>query len=99
MKVLQEGHKYELESFEGSEPQTIQFIYKVAEGEALQTVTDGTTNEEVLDVLIDRLTYLNDKFPCDENENAIDHLLEAKMQLVKRTRDRIHRRVEGKALA
>lgn len=99
MKVLQEGHKYELESFEGSEPQTIQFIYKVAEGEALQTVTDGTTNEEVLDVLIDRLTYLNDKFPCDENENAIDHLLEAKMQLVKRTRDRINRRVEGKALA
>jgi hypothetical protein len=64
------------------------------------TKTDGVTNEEVLKVLIHRLTYLNDvwqegKFNCDENGRAIDYLRLALDQLNIRTEDRARRKVEG----
>lgn len=64
MKVLTAGYKYRLESFEGGSPQEIQFIEKVpiAQGEPeLRTVNDGTTNEEVLAMLIDRAKHLPEK--------------------------------------
>lgn len=66
MKTVTEGHKYELESFEGGPSQTIQFIEKVKSDEegTFQTVNDGTTNEEVLAMLIDRVGSLQAKFPC-----------------------------------
>lgn len=63
--------------------------------DALVTINDGTTNEEVLEVLIDRLTILNSKFPCRENAIAITHMETALLFLEKRTRDRIKRKVEG----
>lgn len=102
MKIITPCHKYELASFEGGNPQTLQFIEKVpmAEGsQELITINDGTTNEEVLLVLIDRLTSLNSKFPCRENAIVITKLEEALMWLNKRTADRQARNVEGKATA
>lgn len=102
MQVITTGHKYELASFEGGPAQTLQFIEKVptAEGsKELRTVNDGTTNEEVLKVLIDRLQYLNGKFPCRENAIVITKLEESLMWLNKRTSDRLARNVEGKAAA
>lgn len=102
MNIVTTGHKYELASFEGGMPQTLQFIEKVpvAEGsKELTTVNDGTTNEEVLKVLIDRLQYLNGKFPCRENALVITKLEESLMWLNKRTADRTARNVEGKAVA
>lgn len=103
MKILTEGHKYELDHFEsygldGCPVQTIQFIEKrpVTEGSTeLVTVNDGTTNEEVLKMLINRLNYLNSKFPCRENSIALTKLDEALLWLNKRTADRIARNVEG----
>ncbi len=62
----------------------------------LVTVEDGTTNEEVLEVLIDRMNFLQSKFPCRENAVVITHLETALMWLEKRTKDRIKRNVEGK---
>ena len=58
MKVLTTGRTYALTSFEGGIPQTLQFIQTQplnnTPGETgLVTVSDGTTNEEVLRVLID----------------------------------------------
>jgi hypothetical protein len=47
--------------------------------------------------LIDRLTYLNNKFPCRENSIAITHIETALLWLNKRTNDRLNRGVEGKA--
>lgn len=95
--------------------QIIQFIEKVPEtaidtslgrdfGTEYQTgklitLNDGTTNEDLIRVLIDRLTYLNGKFPCRENAIAITKLDEALLWLEKRTRDRVARNVEGKNLA
>lgn len=102
MKIITTGHKYELASFEGGPAQTLQFIEKVptAEGsKELRTVNDGTTNEEVLKVLIDRLQYLHGKFPCRENAIVITMLEELLMWLNKRTADRVARGVEGNQIA
>lgn len=98
MTILTLGHRYELANFEDvySEGQRLQFIEKVPcpDGK-LRTVNDGTTNEEVLAVLIDRLNYLQAKFPCRENAVAITHIETALMWLNKRTADRLARGVEG----
>ena len=101
MKVKVEGHTYEMQNFENKdvEGQILQFIHKqpIVEGSTeLRTVNDGTTNEEVLEVLIDRLSYLQSKFPCRENAIVITKLEESLMWLNKRTADRIKRNVEGK---
>jgi hypothetical protein len=100
MKVLTPGHRYELSNFDNKETkgQEIQFIEKTNIGEhsiSLITVNDGTTNEEVIEVLIDRIQYLNDKFPCRENSLAITLLEEALKWLNRRTEDRVKRNVEG----
>lgn len=99
MKILTPGHKYVLGNFEGSaNGQTVQFIEKrpVCEGSTfLETVNDGTTNEEVLRMLIDRMQHLQAKFPCRENALVITKLEESLMWLEKRTADRKARSVEG----
>lgn len=100
MKVITEGHKYMLSGFDDpSNTQMLQFIEKkpVAEGSTeLRTVNDGTTNEELLEVLINRMEYLQNKFPCKENAIVITNLQESLMWLEKRTSDRKKRGVEGK---
>jgi hypothetical protein len=101
MKVLTPGHKYELENFEHPDQpgQVLQFIERVPAnlGSAeLRTVHDGTTNEEVLHVLLDRIQSLQGKFPCRENSIAFTHLETALLYLEKRTADRKARGVLGK---
>lgn len=101
MKILTIGHLYQLDNFENKEAvgQKIQFIEKepIAEGSTeLKTVNDGTTNEELLEVLINRLNYLQSKWACRENAIAITKLDEALLWLNKRTADRQKRNVEGK---
>lgn len=103
MECLVEAHTYELSNFENKEKagQILQFIHKVpaAEGSTeLVTVSDGTTNEEVLEALIDRLQTLNAKFPCRENSIVLTHLDSALLWLHKRTNDRLKRGVEGKQI-
>lgn len=99
MKAIIEGHLYELENFEDTDlsGQSLQFIQKEhIPGIGLETVKDGTTNEEVLAVLIDRMNYLQSKWPCRENAIVITKLEESLMWLNKRTEDRKQRGVEGK---
>ena len=48
-------------------------------------------NEEVLEMLIDRLTFLQAAFPCRENAIVITKLEESLMWLNKRTADRVAR--------
>ena len=107
MKVLIEGHRYGLENFEKLTEvgQQLQFIQKEpskdngTEPGLLDTINDGTTNEEVLEMLIDRMQYLQKKFPCRENAIVITNLEESLMWLNKRTADRNKRGVEGKQIA
>lgn len=101
MKNIVQGHTYELSNFENKNEkgQILQFIHKepVSLGSTeLMTVSDGTTNENVIEALIDRMNYLNSKFPCRENSIAITHLETALLWLEKRTKDREKRNVEGK---
>lgn len=103
MKILTQGHKYELANFEAKDKpgQIIQFIEKIPTAAAdgtLQTVNDGTTNEEVLVVLLDRLNSLQFKFPCRENAVAITHLETGLLWLNHRTANRVARGVEGKQI-
>lgn len=102
MKVEVEGHVYLVNNFDNKDTQqVIEFINKapVEEGSTeLKLVNDGTTNEEILEVLINRLNYLQAKFPCKENAIVITKLEESLMWLEKRTSDRIKRNVEGKQL-
>lgn len=103
MKVNVEGHQYELSNFENKEKpgQILQFIHKEPKEEGsteLITIADGTTNEEVLEVLINRMNFLQSKFPCRENAIVITKLEESLMWLNKRTEDRLKRNVEGKQL-
>lgn len=104
MKNLVEGHLYELENFENksAKGQILQFIQKepIAGGNGeLLTIADGTTNEDLLEMLIDRMKYLQAKFPCRENAIVITKLEESLMWLEKRTSDRKKRNVEGKHIA
>ncbi len=96
MNVLTEGHKYELRNFENANnTQTVQFIEKKAEEEELVLINDGTTNEEVLGMMINRLTYLYNKLPSNETSNAINYITLALKELNARTNDRVARGVEG----
>jgi len=95
MHPLDDCHNYKLDTFLGS-----RILLKFYEMRADGTKFDGTTNEEVLRVLIHRISYLNDewqkgKFRCRENSIAITKLEEALMWLEKWTADRISRDVEG----
>ncbi len=103
MNVLVPGHVYELAYFENSEySQRLSFIHKQPSKDdpqgPLELVEDGTTNEEVLAVLIHRMKFQYSKFPSSETEKAITKLEEALMWLEKRTADRKARNVEGKQL-
>jgi len=101
MRTLEEGHKYSLESMDkentaGPTEQYVQFIKKEEVDGVFKTVVNGTTNEEVLLMLIDRMNSLQSKFPCRENAIVITKLEESLMWLNKRTTDRLARGVEGK---
>lgn len=97
MKVLNPGHYYRLSNFEDSNTeQILGFIHKETDDTGkLNLISDGTTNEEVLKVLIDRLQYLQGVNSCRENAMVITKLEESLMWLNKRTQDRIDRMVEG----
>jgi len=104
MKNLKNGHHlYQLENFENKESfQVLQFIEKEPKfggSPDLITIADGTTNEEVLKMLIHRTRALGEKFPSRENSLALTKMEEALMWFEKRTANRKERGVEGKALA
>jgi len=103
MKNIIPGHKYVLANFEDqgnnndNTGQTVQFIQKELsmDGVTFETVANGTTNEEVIVMLLDRLNFLNQKMPCRENSVAITHLETALLWLQSRTKNRERRGVEG----
>ena len=101
MHILTPGYRYALVSFEGkSDPQVIQFIEKASvknpDGAAtFTTIHDGTTNEEVAAMLINRIEFLNARHPCQENLDAIAAFTLGLSKLNARTANRKARGVEG----
>ena len=96
MKVLDKGPLYENDTGE-----RIRFAKKQPAGSEskLNLVYDGFTNEEVVEILLDRLLYFNWELPCRENDWAMVKLQEALMWLELRTKRREAQGVETTAKA
>jgi hypothetical protein len=90
MKILDESHEYELTG-----EQVIKFIKRVNGN----LIFDGTTNEELLEVILDRTRGLDSKFPCIENKMAISFMELALAEFNKRTKKRVEQNVETKDIA
>lgn len=90
MNTIDRGITYEVKNLENDDTQTIQFIHKVLNEDTgvYELYTDGTTNEELLSVLIDRMLFLQEKLPCKENRLVIALLESAMNVLNQRTKDR-----------
>lgn len=101
IRVVSPGHKYDLLNLENpvrSEAQRILFIRKEKSSDGsgkLITVHNGTTNEAVIEMLVDRLTHLNEKLESPHNAKAIEHLEAALVELNTRTKKREKAGVEG----
>jgi uncharacterized protein (UPF0335 family) len=93
MKVLDPGHRYELDNLEASTKTILQFSKdaRLHGGEG----ADGPTCQEVLRAIIDRVKSLNDERPDAENEGIIFH---ARMMIAGFEARALRRRVEKEGL-
>lgn len=83
------GHLYQLQA--GLNSSQIRF----QTGPVAAWGVNGVTNEALLAILIHRTKVLNDKFPCRENELALQKMQEALDLFNERTSGRVARGVEG----
>jgi hypothetical protein len=65
------------------------------EGPVKEVGVSGCQNEDVMEILLHRLTQLNKAFPCRENALAITNLEQSLMWLKRRTELREKQGVEG----
>ena len=75
MKILDEGHKYLLK-LNGQEKEEIELTF-YKDSAINGNGYDGTTNQEVLRALIDRVKFLNKQNPHRFNDEIIYHLRQA----------------------
>ena len=88
MRVIDPGHEYLVDNLDGEmAPQRIVFV-KRFRGVANHP---GTTNQELLRVLIDRATFLNAELPSPMTDQIIEHL---QMALVLHEARALARKVE-----
>lgn len=90
MDILESGYRYNLKSFKGGLSQEIRFTQKLVTGEFI----DGTTNEEVVDMMIARMYALQAKNPSPENQCIIIMLKSIKELLSKRLSKKIKKNEE-----
>ena len=87
------GHFYDIVA--GEHKVTLRFQSGGVEDKGV----NGITNEALLAVLEDRLTHLNNKFPCIQNNLAIINIKAALTILEQRTASREARGVEQRRIA
>lgn len=87
MDIIESGYRFRLDSFKGSKPQEIRFTQKLVTGEFV----DGTTNEEVIDMMVARMYALQAKNPSPENQCIIIMLKSVKELLSRRLTKKIRR--------
>ena len=91
MIVINKGHLYKLKHLDGNGFQVLQFVDR-GHGRDCQ----GTTNQEALRVLIDRVKFLHAEKPHEVNPKILQHL---RMALVLHEARAIEQKVEkGKLL-
>lgn len=69
MQIVIPGHVYKLEHLDGSDSQNLSFVNRNKGQECA-----GTTNQEVLRVLIDRIKFLDGQVRWELNDQIIWHL-------------------------
>lgn len=69
MKILDPGHKYELDHLDGTTKQILTFVKREGDNyPGNQGHYEGTNLQEVLRAIIDRLEYLNHQAECAETQ-------------------------------
>lgn len=63
----------------------LKFIEPTINNDGTTSFSTGIKNEDLIDVIIDRIKFLNEKQPCRENLFALDKLNDAKTWLIKRS--------------
>lgn len=86
MKVVTPGHHYLLDNLDGSNKNVLNFVNRNPRQES-----QGTYNQEVLRVLIDRVNFLDRQLPWDGNKKIIHNL---EMALVLHECRALERKVE-----
>lgn len=93
MKVIDPGHEYLLESYDGEQENRLVFMKREGEGYPFNVGHYAGTNcQEVIRVLIDRVKYLQQQIPCDENVSVIAALRQVLLSFETRAAQR-HGRV------
>ncbi len=97
VKVIVPGHEYEVSSADGKKVAgVISFIQKKPNNKGvLELIKNGTSTEEVIKVLIDRVEFLDTKVSGKHNKKIVKLLKEALTELEARTADRVKRGVVG----
>ncbi len=95
------SHEYQIVNMElhkdgRAESDGVEVELSFQNGAIAEVGTNGITHEVLLAVLIDRLEgFQKGPFACDDNAQALAHLVLAKGWLQKRTAERLARGVEG----
>lgn len=97
LEIVKEGHVYNLHLLsEDGEVVTSSVEICFQDGPVKElNQRNGWQNEELIAALVNRLEYLNGKFPCQENDDAITALKMALQSLELRTEKRKAAGVEG----
>lgn len=75
MKILDAGHKYELDHLDGGDIETLTFVKR--EGDNYPGNVghyEGTNLQEVIRALIDRVKYLDNQIEDHRNASVVYHL-------------------------
>ena len=84
MKAIDPGVEYALQNFNSEETQSLRFVAK-KDGQ----YQAGTTNEEVINMLIDRFYHLQKVNPSSENQIILNDLKRIRQMLAKRLSTKI----------
>jgi hypothetical protein len=75
MRVLDDGHAYSVDNYDGDWPQTIVFVKREGKGYPFNAGHHpGTNCQEVIRALIDRVEYLQRQESCAANTSILNHL-------------------------
>jgi hypothetical protein len=92
MKILDAGHKFELDHLDGYGKQVLTFVKREGEGFPGNIGSyEGTNIQEVIRSLISRVHYLDNQIPDENNQYVIAHLRMALRRLEVRAANR-HKR-------
>lgn len=93
MEIIDVGHKYKLLSLDGKLNQTLQFVKRFDPKDQSRfpgnhEAYPGTTLQDVIQCLLNRVRYLNNQIPCVENEIILNNLRNCLLMLEQRAAKR-----------